>query len=943
MEFAHTKQTPICENTQDNQSYDIEVDEIMHIEKESLHTPFPKCSNGKHFSDSKSFTTPKLDPNIFSPGDTPEHPASAGPHRGRTPGADRLKHDFEEERTPWSFGLHTPVTRNGGERSSPQSNLVRQSFPPDSPSSFSLLQPSPTKRGQKTPFSSVFSPSITDFIDPISQSELESKSTSHAHTARPTPSWNSMNVFEDNRGFRSFSAPSTPNRAKEPHLHETNDSDRINLCAFSDYFSHLNLQKEFLPEHHITASATPSNQSAFSARNTRNSAAFEVVKPDPAFEGTVSNDARTSALGSIQTSQKMQSRLSAQATPFIAEGYRQTEHTSGTLAHSYPKVANAHPHYQMHDEILHLDHKNYDIPMPRDRSQIELKTLHHFDTHSGPYDYQPQQVYHYYNSAPLTKEFSHLSHNVYTQDQSFESEISGHMRPRAHSTDQIQMQFSNSADPRAHLDQYPIERQLGYPQFEDSLPNRIHSERMYPQSYPQPQLQPPPKMPQPTVYSDFHAHSQLSSHPNMQMYSHTTQGHPGYYSDNRLDPTLNPSFVYNQSYTSTHAHAQIIPNPFKVDASRKQPSNRGAIKVLPITGTLHTPTNSGHLNYAPSSIAQSMNDSLVTRMNGSTHNLDPQNMLPQTNVFSYDAATRRSHSAPNSPLRSNPPNSRSAPNSPRTNSRGRVESQVLPLSSALLSKNSGPRLYSSGNTSDADSKSVSSTDGSRSNYKDVVKQFREYEKQDFWLAMTYAIEQLNSIPQKFQWKLCLEMADLAKRENRLDIARYLYKRTGKDQPTASQVWLDFSKMEEELGDTEKSDSILEIALEQCRLDENVLSKAIKQWERRRQPKLARGLVSLARELPEDKQHKIMLEGALLEARAGNTAIARQAFKYLMTVCTSFFPFSLFLSLFFSLFSFPSLFPYFLFFKTRAKNTMGGKFIEKKIKLYLSQLVNDRSE
>lgn len=69
------------------------------------------------------------------------------------------------------------------------------------------------------------------------------------------------------------------------------------------------------------------------------------------------------------------------------------------------------------------------------------------------------------------------------------------------------------------------------------------------------------------------------------------------------------------------------------------------------------------------------------------------------------------------------------------------------------------------------------------------------------------------------WKLYLELADLAKRENRVDEARRLYKKVCRLQPHASQGWLEYSKMEEECGDLEVAARILKRGLVFCELSE----------------------------------------------------------------------------------------------------------------------------
>ena len=49
------------------------------------------------------------------------------------------------------------------------------------------------------------------------------------------------------------------------------------------------------------------------------------------------------------------------------------------------------------------------------------------------------------------------------------------------------------------------------------------------------------------------------------------------------------------------------------------------------------------------------------------------------------------------------------------------------------------------------------------------------------------------------WRVFLDIADIAKRESKFDEARHFFKIAVSVQPFAYQGWLEFSKMEEESG------------------------------------------------------------------------------------------------------------------------------------------------
>jgi len=170
----------------------------------------------------------------------------------------------------------------------------------------------------------------------------------------------------------------------------------------------------------------------------------------------------------------------------------------------------------------------------------------------------------------------------------------------------------------------------------------------------------------------------------------------------------------------------------------------------------------------------------------------------------------------------------------------------------------------------------------RSLFKDFYKTFRLKEKESYESAVEYAKRVLQDpeVPEKIHYKIYLEMADLAKRENKFEKARELYQHVNSKQPYAYQGWLEYAKMEEECGHLFECQHILHKGLEFC-TDEQLLTKAIKHEERLGHLDVARHLLSPTRTQSIEKTWRTVLEGALMEARAGNTAVARKVFKFLM--------------------------------------------------------------
>ena len=75
-------------------------------------------------------------------------------------------------------------------------------------------------------------------------------------------------------------------------------------------------------------------------------------------------------------------------------------------------------------------------------------------------------------------------------------------------------------------------------------------------------------------------------------------------------------------------------------------------------------------------------------------------------------------------------------------------------------------------------------------------------------------------------------------------------------------------------------AILKEGLGHCRNNENLIIRAVKYYERIGDLDEARSLLSICRRLPIERMWKTMLEGALLESRAGNYGTAREFLKYL---------------------------------------------------------------
>jgi hypothetical protein len=168
----------------------------------------------------------------------------------------------------------------------------------------------------------------------------------------------------------------------------------------------------------------------------------------------------------------------------------------------------------------------------------------------------------------------------------------------------------------------------------------------------------------------------------------------------------------------------------------------------------------------------------------------------------------------------------------------------------------------------------------RQAFKEFGKQFRQREKESLTAARDYALACLSVsnrdlfLPPATHWRVHLELADVAKRSNQTNVARDHYRKACALQPRASQGWLEHSKLEEESGNLRKCATILQEGLKQCETNENLLVRAVKFYERMGDLDQARQLLGRLKYLSIEKSWKTMLEGGLLEARAGRFSMVR---------------------------------------------------------------------
>ena len=175
------------------------------------------------------------------------------------------------------------------------------------------------------------------------------------------------------------------------------------------------------------------------------------------------------------------------------------------------------------------------------------------------------------------------------------------------------------------------------------------------------------------------------------------------------------------------------------------------------------------------------------------------------------------------------------------------------------------------------------TPATRAAFKEFYKAYRAEEQVGVQNAEHFATQALaeGKLPESIHWRVYIELADLARRSNRFAEARRQYQKVCDLQPYASQGWVEHSKLEEECGNMNRVTNILHEGLKYCEFNENILIRAIKHHERLGNLQQARILLARLQGVSVEKVWRTILEGAMLEARAGNFVIARRVLKYIM--------------------------------------------------------------
>lgn len=229
------------------------------------------------------------------------------------------------------------------------------------------------------------------------------------------------------------------------------------------------------------------------------------------------------------------------------------------------------------------------------------------------------------------------------------------------------------------------------------------------------------------------------------------------------------------------------------------------------------------------------------------------------------------------------PSSTSKPLSSTKKTKGKMEQSRQSLASHISDGIEDTQASASEDPNEAKRSELIESPATRAAFKEFYRAIRSEERVSFQNAENFALQSLadGSLPESVHWRVYLELADLAKRSNRYFEARRLYKMVCQLQPFASQGWLEYSKLEEECGHMNRVMNILHSGLEYCEYSESLLTRAVKHQEKMGNLATARELLARLKHIGIEKVWRTVLEGALLEARAGNVSTARRVLKYLM--------------------------------------------------------------
>lgn len=169
--------------------------------------------------------------------------------------------------------------------------------------------------------------------------------------------------------------------------------------------------------------------------------------------------------------------------------------------------------------------------------------------------------------------------------------------------------------------------------------------------------------------------------------------------------------------------------------------------------------------------------------------------------------------------------------------------------------------------------------------KDFLKALKHLSCPDLFTSLQLFIKNFSTIPKDQIWQVFQELADISKRENKLSEARKILQISLKIQPTAHQTWLEYSKVEEECGNFDSALKILAVGLQFSPYCEQIFVKLLKIEEKIGEIFMSRRILAGLHHLSIEKNCKILVEGALMEAKNNNVELARHIIHSLIFHCS----------------------------------------------------------
>lgn len=168
--------------------------------------------------------------------------------------------------------------------------------------------------------------------------------------------------------------------------------------------------------------------------------------------------------------------------------------------------------------------------------------------------------------------------------------------------------------------------------------------------------------------------------------------------------------------------------------------------------------------------------------------------------------------------------------------------------------------------------------------KEVLKSFASSAKQadHFSQVVSAWINCSLDLPSSMHWRGTMLVAAEANRRGLRTEARRYHEKSCSMSPREPAAWGEWAKFEDDCGEWEKCRSVLEEGLRHCPRDEPLLIRTVKHEEKMGNLEGARRLIAPLRQDGDvSRVWKCVMEGAMVEARAGNTSKARSIFSSLI--------------------------------------------------------------